>query len=477
MIQDNPLPRSAQEAQGIPSSAILAFVRAAEDELDALHSLMLVRHGHVVAEGWWEPYAPEHPHMLFSLSKSFTSTAVGLAVAEGRLSVDDPVLAFFPEDAPAEISDNLAAMRVRHLLSMVTGHAEDTTMFLRQSADGNWVRAFLARPVEHQPGRHFLYNTGASYVLSAIVQKLTSMTLLEYLQPRLFEPLGIEGPTWETCPRGINTGGFGLSVKTQDIARFGQLYLQEGAWQGQQILPAAWVREATTRQVDNAPSDTPEWEQGYGYQFWRCRHNVYRGDGAFGQFCIVMPDQDAVLAITSGVGNMQAVLNRVWEHLLPAMGPTALPPDSTGQEALQLKLSSLALTPAQGAATSPLAARASARYILEPNEPEVESIAFDFGQDKTVVTVRDTHGERRIVCGSGDWVKGTTIDERGQPQKVAASGAWTAEDTYTIKVCLYERPFCPTITCHFCEGQLTYTFKANVSFGPLERPPLVGRIG
>jgi hypothetical protein len=190
-----------------------------------------------------------------------------------------------------------------------------------------------------------------------------------------------------------------------------------------------------------------------------------------------MPEQDAVLAITSGVGDMQAVLDLVWEHLLPAMGPSPLPPDSAAQEQLEDKLANLGLVPALGASSSPLAQKASARYILEPNEPDVESIAFDFGQAQAIVTVRDPHGERQIACGSGAWIKGTTIDERGQPQKVVASGAWTAEDTYTIKVCLYETPFCPTITCHFEEDRLTYTFRANVSFGPLERPPLVGRIG
>jgi len=477
LTQSNPFPHSTPEAQGIPSSAILAFVQAAEDELDALHSLILLRHGYRVAQGWWAPYAPEHPHMLFSLSKSFTSTAVGLAVAEGRLSVDDTVLSFFAEDVPAEISDNLAAMRVRHLLSMVTGHAEDTTRYLHEEPDGNWVKAFLTRPVEHAPGTHFLYNTGASYMLSAIVQKLTGTTLLGYLQPRLFDPLGIEGATWATCPRGINTGGFGLSIKTEDIARFGQLYLRKGVWQGQRLLADSWVEEASARQVDNAPNENPDWEQGYGYQFWRCRHNAYRGDGAFGQFCIVMPDRDAVLAITSGVGNMQAVLDLVWEHLLPAMGSTPLPPDNATQEKLEHKLTSLALLPVQGDSSSPMAPKVSARYILEANEPGVESIAFDFGEDRSVVTVRDGQGERQIVCGSGTWVKGTTIDERGLPQKVAASGAWTAEDTYTIKVCLYETPFRPTITCRFEEDRLTYTFKANVGFGPLERPPLIGRLG
>ena len=476
MTQPNPLPHSTPEAQGIPSSAILDFVQAAESELDALHSFILVRHGHRVAQGGWSPYAPEHPHMLFSLSKSFTSTAVGLAVAEGRLSVDDPVLSFFAEDAPAKVSDNLAAMRVRHLLSMVTGHAEDTTRYLREAEDGNWVKAFLARPVEHAPGTHFLYNTGASYVLSAIVQKLTGLTLLDYLQPRLFEPLGIEGATWETCPRGINTGGFGLSVKTEDIARFGQLYLQKGVWRGQRLLPEAWVEQATARQVPNGTDENSDWNQGYGYQFWRCRHNVYRGDGAFGQYCIVMPDQDAVLAITSGVGNMQAVLDRVWELLLPAMGHVPLPADSSTQEALAVKLAGLALPLVQGASGSPIAQKASARYVIEPNDPGIESLAFEFAQDQSTLTIRDAQGERQIVSGQGAWVVGMTVDERGRPQKVAASGAWTAEDTYTISLCLYETPFRPTITCRFEEDRLIYTFKANVGFGPLERPPLIGQM-
>jgi CubicO group peptidase (beta-lactamase class C family) len=179
---------------------------------------------------WWPKDGGRHthpntPHVLFSLSKSFTSTAVGLAVAEGYLSVEDPVLSFFPDDAPATVNDNLAAMRVRHLLSMSTGHVEDTTGSLFAQPDGNWVRGFLACPVEHVPGTHFLYNTGASYMLSAIVHKVTGQRMLHYLQGRLFEPLGIEDATWETCPRGIDVGGFGLSVKTEDIARFGQLYL------------------------------------------------------------------------------------------------------------------------------------------------------------------------------------------------------------------------------------------------------------
>ena len=162
-------------------------------------------------------------------------------------------------------------------------------------------------------------------MLSAIVQKVTGETVFNYLRPRLFDPLGIENPTWDASPQGITFGGVGLNIRTEDIARFGQLYLQKGQWNGKQLLPASWVETATARQTSNGSDPTSDWDQGYGYQFWRCRHGFYRGDGAFGQYCIVMPDQDAVVAITSGTRNMPAIMNLVWDKLLPAMQPMPLP--------------------------------------------------------------------------------------------------------------------------------------------------------
>jgi CubicO group peptidase (beta-lactamase class C family) len=319
------LPTSTPEAQGIGSEAILAFLDAVEaaDGLD-LHSLMLLRHGAVVAEGYWAPYDAETPHMLFSLSKSFTSTAIGLLVAEGKLTIEDEVLPFFPNKAPAAPDANLRALRVKHLLTMTTGHDVDPTRAVRGSSE--WIRGFFAEPLLHEPGTHFVYNSLATYLLSAIAQRLAGQRILEYLRPRLFEPLGIENPTWEQSPEGIDVGGWGLSIRTRDIARFGQLYLQRGTWEGRQLVPLAWVDEATGRRVPNS-SPNPDWEQGYGYQFWRCRYGAYRGDGAFGQFCVVLPAQDAVLAITSGVTSMQAVLDLVWTHLLPAFGPAPLAQD------------------------------------------------------------------------------------------------------------------------------------------------------
>lgn len=335
----SPLPRSRPEAQGISSSAILAFVEAADRSIDSLHSFMLLRHGCVVAEGWWAPHAADVPHVMHSLSKSFTSTAVGLVIAEGKLSVDDQVLKFFPEDAPAEQSDNLKAMRVSDLLRMVTGHQTEPS----RKADEPWVRTFLAHPVPFKPGTHFLYNTPGTYMLSAIVQKATGQTVLDYLRPRLFEPLGIEQPVWEASPQGITTGGFGLHIRTEDVARFGQLYLQMGQWQGKQLVPRAWVEVATRMQTSNGSNPRSDWDQGYGYQFWRCRHGAYRGDGAFGQYCIVLREQDAVIAITSGLKDMQAPLDLMWEILLPEMRPAPLPADEAAGKKLERVLRGLAV--------------------------------------------------------------------------------------------------------------------------------------
>jgi CubicO group peptidase (beta-lactamase class C family) len=469
------LPRSTPEAQGIASGKILAFIETAEKEIDALHSFMLVRHGHVVAEGWWEPYGPDIPHTLYSLSKSFTSTAVGIAVAEGRMSVDDLVLDAFPEHAPAEPGAQLKAMRVRDLLRMATGHHTEPAL----RSETNWIRAFLAQEVAHKPGTFFLYNTPSTFMLSAMVQKATRETVLDYLRPRLFEPLGIENPTWGTSPEGITLGGYGLSIRTEDIARFGQLYLQQGQWKGRQLVPAAWVAEATARQVSNGSNPQSDWDQGYGYQFWRCRHNGYRGDGAFGQYCIVLPDLDAVVAITSGVRDMQAVMNLVWDRLLPAMRAAPLPEEPTAHDSLKRKLSQLSLRPVQGDATSPRAAQVIGKlYEFPANESKVESVRIESAEPgEVVIRARREGVEQRIVSGYGAWRKGRMLAAGATPEQAAAvSGAWTAEDTYATRICLYETPHHLIMKLKFDGDQLFLDSEYNVTFGPTQQPQLIGKV-
>jgi CubicO group peptidase (beta-lactamase class C family) len=465
------LPRSSPEAQGVSSAAVLSFVEAADKNIDSLHSVMLLRHGHVVAGGWWAPYHAEAPHSLYSLSKSFTSTAVGLAVAEGKLSVDDEVLRFFPKDGPEKPSNNLKAMRVSDLLRMSTGQQTEPP----RSGVRPWTESFLLHPVPFKPGTHFLYNTSATYMLSAFVQKATGKTVLDYLRPRLFDPLGIEHPTWESSPQGISAGGYGLSIRTKDIASFAQLYLQKGKWQGKQLVPANWIEAATSRQTSNGSNPKSDWDQGYGYQFWRCRHGAYRGDGAFGQYCIVLPEQDAVIAITSGLGDMQAVLNLVWDKLLPAMKGDKLPEDEAARTKLERTLKGLSLRLPEGAGS--VSKVVGTKYVFGVNRNKLEALTLKSnGKDGGVTIVADFDGvEQRIECGRGVWKKGKAGWEGMSKQPLAAAGAWTADDTFTAKVCFYETPFTFTIKLRFAGKELHYDLERNVGFGRVKRPELVGR--
>jgi CubicO group peptidase (beta-lactamase class C family) len=467
------LPRSSPEAQGVPSEAILSFLEAAPNP--GMHGFVLVRHGHVVAEGWWAPYDAKTRHELYSLSKSFTSTAIGLAIADGKLSIDDPVMKFFPDDLPAEPSSNLKNMRVRDILCMSTGHQTEPP---RSPTDQNWVKTFLAHPVPFKPGTHFLYNTSATYMQSAIVQKVTGKTTLDYLRPRLFEPLGIEDPTWGTSPQGITLGGYGLSVRTEDIAKFGQLYLQKGKWGEKQLVPAAWIEAATSRQTSNGSNPASDWDQGYGYQFWRCRHNAYRGDGAFGQYCVVLPEQDAVIAITSGVKDMQAVMNLIWDKLLPGMKPEALPANADVEKKLRMRLAGLSIPTVVASPMARIPEVLSGKtFTFEGNPQKLDTIAIVLGKptEPTTLVVRFNGGaEQRIVCGLREWKKGKAAFGDRPEQMIAACGAWTANDTFTVQICFPETPFISTMTLSFVKNQVVYDEVWNVGFGGSKKTQLVG---
>lgn len=476
------LPRSIPTAQGVAPSGLLDFTTAIEKANLNVHSIMVVRHGQVVGEGWWAPYAPQLKHTLYSLSKAFTSTAVGLAVAEGRLTVDDKIVSFFPDQLSATVSENLAAMRVKDLLTMSTGHDKEPN--IRANGNTNWIKAFLAAPVDHKPGTHFLYNSGATYMLSAIVQKLTGQPILTYLTPRLFGPLGIEGADWEVDPNGINTGGWGLRLHTEDIAKFGQLCLQKGMWNGKRLLPEAWVADATRFEVQSGTpgSETkplnPEsdWHQGYGYQFWRCRHNAYRGDGAMGQYCIVMPDQDAVIAITSETSDMQAILAAVWDHILPAMKSGSLPADATATASMTRKLSSLALTYPVMEASSPVATTISGKtYAFAPNSMKASAMSLAFGAGNCVVKFSDDQGTHQLTCGINRWAESeSTLSTKpiklvptpipGETKtRIAGTGTWQDANTFLMTWRFIETAHYETVTCRFGADSVAVAFESSIA--------------
>ncbi len=484
------LPRSEPEAEGISSSAIRDFLAAVDREVDSLHTFMLLRNGRVVAEASWAPYTLPQRHMLFSLSKSFTSTAAGLAIAEGFFALDDLVVDLLPATAPppASRSELLGRLKVRHLLSMTTGQSEDSLpAFLRGTAR-DWQRAFFALPVEHEPGTYFVYNSGATYMVSAIIQQTTGLRVTDFLIPRLFDPLGISDPQWERSPEGIDTGGWGLSLAAEEIARFGQLCLDGGFWKGQRLLPEAWVREATSRQVANGSDPESDWAQGYGYQFWRCRHNAYRGDGAFGQYCVVMPEQNAVLAMTGGLGDMGAPLRLAWEHLLPAMGSAPAERRPGAAEGLHSLCACLRLRPAPG---EPIGepGEFAGRFVLDPNGEGREWVELSRSREVGLsLSIRDgggTHvlplppaGEWATIESAFDLPTQGVLDHGASflaSRAMGVSAARTGAASIVVRLAFLPTPFVADLHLAITAERLIMQYTSNVAFGPRERKPIVGR--
>jgi len=447
------LPGSTPEAEGVTSASILSFLEAVPGSGQELHSFMYLRHGKVIAEGWWDPYAAELKHTLYSTSKSFTSTAIGFAVWEGLLNVDDKVVDFFPEYLPDSVSENLAAMTVKDLLTMSAGQDPEPT-FARILPSDNWIKAFLAAPVPDRPGSKFLYNSSATYMLSAIITEVTGETVLEYLGPRLFDPLGIKGMDWEVDPAGINVGGWGLRLKTEDMAKFGQLFLQKGEWKGEQIVPEEWINEATSKHIDQQPQLTEEeksesdWLQGYGYKFWRSRHNSYRADGAYGQYILVIPEKEVVIAITANARDMQKELNLVWDHLLPGMKDAPLPEEKETLGELNEKLTSLAIDPPDTGSSPELEEALSGKVFRYGEQQASEEFSFRFENERCFLTQQTAEGdEYDFTFGGGAWEIGETNRpgpnllpqpdanlEEMLPFKVAGAYRW--EDDQSLELIL-----------------------------------------
>ena len=500
------LARVTPESHGIASDAVARFIQAVSSSRHELHSLIVRRHGALVVGGWWTPYRPGAVHSLYSLSKSFTSTAVGFAVTEGRMKVTDRVIDLLPEQRPKQVSDHLAALRVRDLLTMSVGHAADSTPVITRQED--WITAFLALPIEYAPGSVFLYNSGATYMLSAIVQKVCGVPLIDYLRPRLLDPLGIADARWTVCPRGINTGGWGLSVSTESIANFGQFYLQHGQWGGRQLLPRQWIEEATSfkiQQPGGSPSGADlaqlqqlsDWHQGYAYQFWRCRHDAYRGDGAFGQFCVVLPRHNAVIAMTSMTADLQGLLNLVWEHLLPGMSSSPLPEDPSSASRLSSAMASLVLPVPNGQSDSPNTRRVNGKpFALEENGLGARSLRLRFTGTSMVFELHMHDSAHAVTCGLGQWRDGVTTMPGTPPEftelvgrtsppplpiKIAAAGAWADENTFVMLWRYYETPHHDTVTCRFEAGRVRVEFVNNITAisggaHPETRRPLSGRL-
>lgn len=472
--------RASPAERGVDTAALSELLFELGRQRVELHSFMLWRDGAVIAEGYAPPYGANRPHMIHSVTKSFTSMAVGLAVDRGLLSIDDRVTGFFPRAIFSVPSERLERMTVRHLLTMTSGHGRGISGGLWRLMGSSWVEHFFRQPMEHEPGEVFVYDSGASHILSAIVQKVTGQTTHEWLKTHILDPMGMSPLTWERDPEGICSGGNGISCTTADMIKLGVLHLQEGAWQGRQLLSRKWVAAATgfqmrdvsigvftgtnylgpDEQLDGAVAAKRE---GYGFQWWRGPHNSFTANGLFGQYCFVLPDQRAVVAFTGGLDdNDQRIHRLIWDRLLPAMGGS--PSVAAHRLAMRLPVD------LDG---RPISRRHRGRmhYVLAPNDTGATQLTLDLGPESCVLELEDARGRHRVRAGCGRWIEDVTSMSgaglhhayESMAMPVVAGSHWVDDATLVMEWLFPQTAFRDTLTCHLSERGIELRRQVNVS--------------
>ena len=421
---------STPSAQGVDAAAIGAFLDALDDDPRVEpHGLIIQRHGRRIVEAAWAPHTGDRSRLVYSLSKTFTGTALGLQLGEGRLSLDDLVSDHLPALFDG-VDERTRRMKIRHIASMSTGHDRETFLEAMAIDRADPVRGFLQIPPDAEPGTLFAYNQPPVIALATILQRLAGERLSSYLRPRVLDPLGIGELRWAQLAPGIDMGFSGVYTNLDAVARLGQLYLDDGMWDGRRLLPAGWVADASSVHIPNPQREEPDWQQGYGFQLWMSQHG-YRGDGAFGQYMVVLPEHDAVVAMFSCTEQMQVVLDLMWEHLVPAFASSAPSGSATADAALADRLAGLALRTAGDGLDAGPPDVGTATYLpaAEPGTQSHRTITgIDTGDGRMVVH----EGERSIVV---PLTPGWTVADQ-----VAASAARLADGRLVVDLAFLASP-------------------------------------
>jgi len=456
--------RTAPEEQGISSDKIGRFVRALEEQEPNTISMIMLRGGKVVAEFCKYPYKPGGLQLLFSLTKSVTGIGVGIACDKGVLALQDKVISFFPDSMPPILSDNLSRMTVRDLLTMSCGIGENT--YAQLFAAHDWIKAFLAQDFVHTPGTCYEYSTHASYMLSAIMETVTNESFYSFIRHNLLEPLQIYESSWEKSPEGITAGGMGLGLSIEAIAKFGQMLLCGGRYDGRQIVSENFVRQAVSPQIHKGPVKPGARSQFYGYQIHIDRESgCFFGDGAFGQLCYVAPQYDIVLAVTSQKSDMNRVIGLLWQHVLSEAGGTALPPSGKSRE-LDGRLRALRFP--IPASTGILPDHSiDGTYTFKGNLAGLECITLKLRQDELeAVFSYAARDDSRLVFRFDRATQGRDIfvkDIEYHRQRYVGFASWK-KDTLDLTVFYIETPYVTRHRIHFEGENIRLDFSINVSF-------------
>jgi len=384
--------KNIQLADGVNTGALCDFIKECYANGTHIRAFQCVKDNTVLAKVAIEPFSFEEPMLVYSLSKSFTSVCVGIAQSEGLLNIEERIVDIFPEKCPAAISENLAKMRIKDCLSMTSGHASCIFSQLRYESDP--IRYFLAQPVAYEPGTTFVYSTAATYICGAAIEKRSGKSLIDYLYEKVLCKMGVEKPEWRRCPDGSCHGGTGLIISSDVLTKFGVLLRDGGVYNGVQIVPKEWIQTAASVHADTRRNGTPDWSAGYGYQFWMNAREGFRGDGAYGQLCMVFPKRNIVFTMLCEAMYMQKEVDSVYK-LLDEI-ETA---DDSRYEELKM-LSETLYKPETNSGHFE-----SRHYTAEKNIADVQAIKLDQSGDCITVTLKCGFGAQTIACGNGFYKK------------------------------------------------------------------------
>lgn len=466
----------SSEKEGIPSIWLVNMMKRWEEQLCHVHGYMILRNGNVTAEAYQYPYTSKSRRLLHSVSKTVTAIAIGYAVDEGRISVQDKVVSFFPEYQYRQQSNHyLEELTVAHLLSMSVGQERDNIDSIFSEDVPAW-KAFLDTQIVDKPGTRFMYNSGATYMLSKIVTIVTGEKLLDYLMPRLFQPLGITDADWDEID-GASTGGWGCMLSLPDMAKIGQFLLQKGKWDGKQLLSESWIEEMSGRKIASDETNIYEdWRQGYCYQMWRCsREECFRADGAFGQYILVLPPKNMVVAIWSEDAHSQDMMDSFWEEVYDKMDDRIYDVDGNAQEIFHKKCMEwslpLRLLPTYSYKETLITDKT---YRASGKESPADSMCFSFsGCGQLKITLKKDENLSEIYANNTGMYFGEDKmnfeiasfirlgRKRTEAMKYGASYQWISDHALKININWLETAHATEIVCVFGEEQVSAVFSVS----------------
>lgn len=449
-----------ENGRKIASSEIYNFVAECEaNEKINLINFALLQNDEILAQFCKKPYKKNSRQLLFSITKSFTSLAVGMVIDRGLICLDDYVVSFFPEELPKKPHPNLLKMQIRHLLTMTTGIHDNT--YSELFPQPNWIKAFLAQDFPHEPGTYYRYSTHATHMLSAIIEKMSGASLENFLNDNMFSVMGIAQVQWEYSPEGLTAGGMGLSLCPSSLSKVARMLLNKGIYNGKRIISEEYITLATSPQAIKQDDITDPGKHfsgyQYGFQFHISPNNTYRADGAFGQFCVVYPDKNFAIIATSQKTETESFLDLIDKYFIN----NGTYEDSISQKQLAAYLSELSFTaPNQECKIYDMP---QCLYSLEDNELNIKKIGLTENKLQMIFSngIQDNIDIDfgNPVYGKSHFIK----DLQVHLQEHCVLASWESESTLILTIYYIETPYVLEYRLNFSDSKVKFTFSINVN--------------